>query len=247
MPTVDEIIASLEQAFDPSEIRQREGGFGKMLDYIDWPAAVRRLNTAAGSNNWSFEVSDLQFKGDLAAGLAICKGRLTIEFPDGTTSTKEQYGGNAYGGVDGRRGMSAEDAAKGAGSDALKKCAALFGIALDLAEKGGNGQANGGGFGQAPRPSQGYDQNSRPSQGQASNNGNGQANGQASVDGESLYCEECGEPLTETRFKDQTVWSPAQLAAYGRRKHSKILDMSCYRQANQAKRQAEEALQQVPF
>ena len=67
------------------------------------------------------------------------------------------------------------------------------------------------------------------------------------VDPEALYCEECGEPLTETRFKDGTNWAPAQLAVFGRRKHSRILCMSHYREANQAKRRAEEALQQVPF
>jgi len=34
---------------------------------------------------------------------------------------------------------------------------------------------------------------------------------------------------------------------FGRRKHSRILCMAHYREANQAKRRAEEALQQVPF
>ena len=75
--------------------------------------------------------------------------------------------------------------------------------------------------------------------------GNGNTGGGADLD--SLFCEECGEPLTETRFKDGTNWAPAQLAVFGRRKHSRILCMSHYREANQAKRRAEEALQQVPF
>jgi hypothetical protein len=139
--------------------------------------------------------------------------------------------------------MSLEDAAKGAGSDALKKCAALFGVALDLSEK--DGTARGGGFtngnsggGYSPRPSN-----------NTSGFGGGQSGGQgdAPMDIDSLYCEECGEPLTETRFKDGTNWAPAQLAVFGRRKHSRILCMSHYREANQSKRRAEEALQQVPF
>jgi len=62
--------------------------------------------------------------------------------------------------------------------------------------------------------------------------------GGAGVDPESLYCEECGELLTETRFKDNTTWVPAQLAVFGRRKHSRILCMTHYREANQAKRRA---------
>jgi Rad52/22 family double-strand break repair protein len=64
---------------------------------------------------------------------------------------------------------------------------------------------------------------------------------------EALLCEECGDALTETRFKDGTNWAPAQLAGFGRRKHSRVLCMSHYREANQAKRRADEALQQVPF
>jgi hypothetical protein len=67
------------------------------------------------------------------------------------------------------------------------------------------------------------------------------------TDPDALSCEECGEELTESRFKDGTTWAPAQLAVFGQRKHSRILCMGHYREANQAKRRAEEALQQVPF
>lgn len=66
-------------------------------------------------------------------------------------------------------------------------------------------------------------------------------------DPDSLDCEVCGEALTETRFKDGSNWAPAQLAVYGRRKHSRILCIRDYRAANEARRKAEEALQQVPF
>jgi hypothetical protein len=64
---------------------------------------------------------------------------------------------------------------------------------------------------------------------------------------EAFTCEECGDSLTGTRFKDGTNWPPSQLAVFGRRKHSRILCMTHYREANQAKRRAEEALQNVPF
>jgi hypothetical protein len=65
--------------------------------------------------------------------------------------------------------------------------------------------------------------------------------------GELFSCVECGDVLTETRFKDGTNWPAAQLAVFGRRKHSRVLCMTHYREANQAQRRAEEALQQVPF
>ncbi|MBI4494548.1 MAG: hypothetical protein HY690_17350 [Chloroflexi bacterium] len=64
---------------------------------------------------------------------------------------------------------------------------------------------------------------------------------------EPLVCEECGEELKETRFKDGTSWSPAQLAGYGRRKHGRALCMAHYREANEAKRRAAQALEEAPF
>ncbi len=61
------------------------------------------------------------------------------------------------------------------------------------------------------------------------------------------HCEECGELLTPIRFKDGTVWYPAQLATFGRRKHSRILCMSHYRAANAANREREMARASVPL
>src|SRR5919198_422652 len=49
---------------------------------------------------------------------------------------------------------------------------------------------------------------------------------------ERLTCETCGVELRETRFKDGSVWEPAQLAGYGRRKHGKVLCFTHYRLAN---------------
>jgi len=54
--------------------------------------------------------------------------------------------------------------------------------------------------------------------------------------GVTLTCEECGAELKETKFKDGTTWTPAQLASHGRRKHGKALCMDHYRCANEAKK-----------
>lgn len=60
-------------------------------------------------------------------------------------------------------------------------------------------------------------------------------------------CEQCGEELKETRFKDGTSWTPAQLAAYGRRKHGRALCMAHYREANDARRRAAQAVEAIAF
>jgi recombination DNA repair RAD52 pathway protein len=36
----------LEKPFGPEQIKQREGNFGKMLDYIEGHAVIQRLNDA---------------------------------------------------------------------------------------------------------------------------------------------------------------------------------------------------------
>ncbi len=70
-------------------------------------------------------------------------------------------------------------------------------------------------------------------------NGNGKA--------ETLTCSECGEELKETRFKDGSVWTPVQLAGYGRRKHGRVLCMAHYREANESARRAPKALEDIPY
>lgn len=64
---------------------------------------------------------------------------------------------------------------------------------------------------------------------------------------EPLVCSECGEELKETRFKDGTAWTPAQLAGYGRRKHGRVLCMAHYREANEAARRSSTSLDEIPF
>jgi hypothetical protein len=51
-----------------------------------------------------------------------------------------------------------------------------------------------------------------------------------------LACDTCGDRLTETRFKDGTVWAAAQLAGYGRRKHGRVLCFAHYRAASDSRR-----------
>ena len=60
-------------------------------------------------------------------------------------------------------------------------------------------------------------------------------------------CETCGQELGEIRFRDGTAWLPLQLASLGRRKHGRVLCMDHYRQANEAKRRAEQAAGDTPF
>jgi hypothetical protein len=120
----------LTRPFDPAQIRQREGRGGKMLDYVEAHSVISRLNEAF-NGAWSFEA--VEYK--TLEGEIVVKGRLTAQ-----GITKEQFGSSEVHrtrGEDGQRGapVSIGDDLKAAASDALKKCATLFGVGLHLYEK----------------------------------------------------------------------------------------------------------------
>lgn len=217
----------------------RDGGGGVRLEYIDGEQAISRLNETIGFLAWSFRIVEHGIHAEADECWAL--GELTVTVGDRRV-TRQQFGSQK---VKRSRtsGMPLDIGfdLKGAATDALKKCATLIGCALYLYEKESPGDrvvAPGNGS----RPAADSGPKSMPSSGDGDSSMAGGSN-----ETDALSCEECGEPLTETRFKDGTNWAPSQLAVFGRRKHSRILCMSHYREANQAKRRAEEALQNVPF
>jgi hypothetical protein len=114
---------------------------------------------------------------------------------------------------------------KGATTDALKKCAMALGVGLYLSRK------------EVPASDAVRD-------GAASQ----------TADSGTLTCVQCEEELKEVRFRDGTIWTPAQLASYGRRKHGHVLCMQHYREANEARKRAEQVtvrpdqrLDEIPF
>ncbi len=216
-----DIYARLAAPFD-STFRDIRGGVD--LEYITGEQAVSRLNETLGLAGWSFRILEHGIHAE--ADECWVLGEITASFGD-TTVTRQQFGSQKV-----KRSRSSGTPLdigfdlKGAATDSLKKCASLIGVALYLWKK---------------EPPAGLGNGGVPSGG-AGNQANA---GGGAPDLDALYCEECGEPLTETRFKDGTNWAPAQLAGFGRRKHSRVLCMTHYREANQAKRRAEEALQKL--
>ena len=113
----------LDKPFEPSQIKQRPGAFGDLLDYLEGATVIQRLNDAL-EGEWSFSIAE--YKIDSAEVLVL--GRLTH-----AGITKMQFGKSAI-------TRSAKDSAlvslgddlKAAATDALKKCATLFGVGLHL-------------------------------------------------------------------------------------------------------------------
>lgn len=113
----------LERPFDKEQIKQRKGNFGDTIDYIETHAVIQRLNDAF-DGQWSFEVLNQENTGTQV----IVLGKLTAE-----GISKCQFGcSNITFNSKTGEVISLGDDWKAAASDALKKCATLFGVGLHL-------------------------------------------------------------------------------------------------------------------
>ena len=115
----------LEKPFAPEEIKQRQGNFGKTLDYIEAYAVIKRLNDAFDAH-WSFRIRAHKVFQDIGEVLVL--GELTagdiIKTQFGSSKiTKAKETGEI---------ISLADDLKSAATDALKKTATLLGVGLQL-------------------------------------------------------------------------------------------------------------------
>lgn len=117
MKTPEQILDALGKPFPRTAIKQRKGGGGKMYSYVEGHTVINRLNSAT-NGEWSFRIHESEWRSDLL----IVVGELTIP----GLGTRTGYG------VQKIAPNSGEDLVKGASSDALKKAATLFGVALEL-------------------------------------------------------------------------------------------------------------------
>lgn len=106
----------LTRAFPASAIKQREGGGGRMLDYVEGHTVIHRLNEATG-NCWDLSITKLEFRPEVT----IAHVALTLP----GLGTREHIG------IQESRGGGG-DLVKGAVTDAIKKAATLFGVGLEL-------------------------------------------------------------------------------------------------------------------
>lgn len=127
-----EVIAWLRKHETPlSMVEIREGRSGRVFYYVRHQYITETLNKICGFN-WDFRIlrewihsfDEVTVLGELTLRVANCE------------IVKSQYGGNdverySAGKHEGEV-VSMSDSLKAAGSDALKKCASLIGLGLDL-------------------------------------------------------------------------------------------------------------------
>ena len=111
----------LTRPFPQTDVKQRKNDAGRTFDYVEAHSVIARLNEAF-EGSWSFRIAEHQVVEDEV----IVLGELSAE-----GFTKQQFG-SAMLDREGPDALSAGDTFKAASSDALKKCATEFGVALEL-------------------------------------------------------------------------------------------------------------------
>lgn len=112
----------LEKPFPEEEVKQRNTYYGKILDYLEAPSVIKRLNQAF-NGEWSFRIIDHK----ILDHEVVVLGSLRTGY-----ITKQQFGTSKIHNNGKPEESSLGDDLKAASSDALKKCATMFGVGLYL-------------------------------------------------------------------------------------------------------------------
>lgn len=117
-------------------IKQRKGRAGMMLDYVEGGYVVSKLNEIF-NYMWSFEITDDKVDGKFILVHGKLTAYIVIPVPNGQPIVqpiiKDQYGSaDIKVSRDTGAAMDPGDDFKAAATDALKKCASLFGVAQDV-------------------------------------------------------------------------------------------------------------------
>jgi len=119
-------------------VKKRKGKGGREFDYVETNYVITMLNSLFGFR-WDFDVLwEVPFVDALKQGSVTVKGKLTVYDKAGKSLSKTQYGSQPIVFEKDKPrepeylAMEVGDLYKAASSDCLKKCASLFGIALDV-------------------------------------------------------------------------------------------------------------------
>jgi len=219
----------LEKPFDPNQIKQREGNFGKMLDYVEGHSIIQRLNDAFEAN-WSFailkheivkETDEVVVIGELSAN-----GIVKTQFGSSRITRSRESG----------EMISLSDDLKAAATDALKKSATLLGVGLHLYSSDGHPSkrqpTTDGKHSTSSNSNRKYDRNDRNRGGNGGNgdnhsrSNNGQGNGRISSKQHKYILDLIKEQgMTKSELNQQCVQAYGSVLAHiSRQDASSLID-----------------------
>ena len=116
-------VQDLSQPFTTDQVKKRRGNRGKQLDYVEASTVIARLNQSL-EGDWGFRIVEYKVETDEVLVL----GELQVR-----NAVRQQFGGSRITrNKDTNEAINIADDLKSAASDALKKCAVGFGVALHL-------------------------------------------------------------------------------------------------------------------
>jgi hypothetical protein len=165
----------LEKPFEPGQIKQREGNFGKLLDYIEGHAVIERLNMAFEAE-WSFSILEHRILEETDEALVVGQLRsgdvVKTQFGSSRITRARESG----------EMVSLADDFKAAATDSIKKCASLLGVGLHLynGDKQAAGQKSNHTQNQRSYSNQGQATNHQDNRSRSNKPTNGNGNGRLS-------------------------------------------------------------------
>lgn len=129
-------IRLLSAKLDSSKVKQREGAFGKSLDYLETWYVIQQANEIFGYDGWSSETTDLSHLGTIKGLDKNGKDRYTVAYSSSVRVTVGNCSkeGSGFGNGLGKDELEGHELAlKEAESDALKRALMKFGNQFGLA------------------------------------------------------------------------------------------------------------------
>lgn len=225
----DALYAALSEPFDVTFTDVRGGA---EITYITGEQCATRCNEVLGPGGWYSKMLHFEIHQEADEVLVLCEMGAKI---DGEWIIRQQFGSQKI-----KRSRSTGVPLdigfdyKGAATDAFKKCASLFGVALYLSHKKPPAQ-RGGNARQPSRP-----QPSRPPQ-QPQQTFRSDRNRGAPYDAgtsSNPKCQQCGEALAPMTFeverdgrKVPVTWSVQELARIAKRDYAMVLCEKDFRAA----------------
>jgi len=219
------VYSALTQPFESTFTDPR--GF----TYVTGEQVISRLNETLGVFGWSYEVVTFAYNDENDE--IVAQGRMRVRDPQtGEWIMREQFGSQKVNRRKDGRPVEIGFDHKGAATDALKKTATLFGVALYLSAKESHVRTQREGDGsQDAAPARLPAPASPPVRSAAPSGAS-----------KPFTCQECGAELKTIEFKNADgttrTWEPFQLANQGQAKFRRVLCMAHYKQANDAAKAA---------
>lgn len=122
-------LGALRHSVKPEMIKQRPASWapGGKVDYIEWHTVADILDRELGGC-WNYNISEIEVN----SRVATCRATLSIRLGDGDDYMFVSRDGVGVGVARGDSPDAYDNAIKTAASDALKRCAVMFGVGRDL-------------------------------------------------------------------------------------------------------------------